>query len=435
MLKSRTSALAGGSSACLAACAAARLRPRGASIAQPGRHRAGQARLRPHEQGRAGQPVEAGRRVRHGRCAAGVLRHQAQPAAPRLARGRHLRRGRVAAARCSRHFRTKKADTSRPWETLHGEPEHKKAVCERFKSQARRVLQDHERADRRGRQRVPQLLLLLRLARLSAERRSRRSTSAGWRRASLARGGCLRGRRRRCRSRSGRRRRGWRTGSSARRRARHARRAIAGTISIAAAHQVVALGGACRRRARRHRAKRAGRRGGSLGRGDRRHAQAARTPCASCRAAPALSGLTSTASRRGRSWTGSTVSPTPLTNAGRFSEAHRHVGAERGRDRLPNRRRRQRPDWRGARRAAARRHRPSRRRCRRRWAALLERDLAQRELRRLLGEARQRVCRRDCRPRWPRRTGRAHCSLSPRRASKRTTSPRSVRKRSRLSSS
>jgi len=31
-------------------------------------------------------------------------------------------------------FRSKKAEYLRAWETLHGEPEHKKEVCERFKS-------------------------------------------------------------------------------------------------------------------------------------------------------------------------------------------------------------------------------------------------------------------------------------------------------------
>ena len=31
-------------------------------------------------------------------------------------------------------FRTKKAEYLKAWETLHGEPEHKKEVCERFKS-------------------------------------------------------------------------------------------------------------------------------------------------------------------------------------------------------------------------------------------------------------------------------------------------------------
>jgi hypothetical protein len=31
-------------------------------------------------------------------------------------------------------FRTKKAEYLKAWETLHGEPEHKKEVCERFKT-------------------------------------------------------------------------------------------------------------------------------------------------------------------------------------------------------------------------------------------------------------------------------------------------------------
>ena len=83
-------------------------------------------------------------------------------------------------------FRTKKAEYLKAWETLHGEPEHKKAGVRALQGEARRVLQDHERADRRGGQRVPQLLLLLKRWRLAPSRRawSRRSTSAGWPRAS-----------------------------------------------------------------------------------------------------------------------------------------------------------------------------------------------------------------------------------------------------------
>ncbi len=58
-------------------------------------------------------------------------------------------------------FKTKKDGYLKQWETLHGQPEAKKAVCDRFKSKLGRIFQDHERADQRSGHRLPQLLLLL----------------------------------------------------------------------------------------------------------------------------------------------------------------------------------------------------------------------------------------------------------------------------------
>src|SRR4029079_14140173 len=143
----------------------------------PIEHPAGQTRYRRYEQSRAGDPVEARRRIRHGRCAAGVLRHQAELATARLARGVELRRADLAQEGVW-HLQDEEGrlpeavgDAARPARREEG-------GMRPLQEQAQRILEDHEGADQRGGHRLPQLLLLLN-SYLAINRRAwwRRSTS------------------------------------------------------------------------------------------------------------------------------------------------------------------------------------------------------------------------------------------------------------------